>query len=278
VLITGTSSGIGAACALAFDEEGFRVFAGVRKEADGRRLRERASERLVPLMIDVTEPASIRAAVEQVGASVGDSGLAGLVNNAAIVVPGPLELVPTGQFRRLLEVNVLGTHAVTQAFLPLLRIGSGRIVIIGSILGQIASPYLGAYVASKYALEAMADSLRMELRTWRISVSIVEPDSVQTPIWDKLHEKATDLAPGGNDTSSRLYEEELRQMWEATERLAASGVPAQRVVRAVRHALFSRRPKTRYPIGLRARLAGWASRNLSSRTLDWLMLRILGLH
>ena len=276
VLITGTSTGIGAACALDLDQRGFRVFAGVRKQADADRLRGQASERLVPVLIDVTDDESIRAAVETVSAAVGNAGLAGLVNNAGITVPGPLEFVSRDEFRRQLEVNVLGTHAVTQAFLPLLRTAAGRIVILGSIAGYVTPPYWGPYAASKHALEGIADTLRLELRHWRIKVSIVEPDSIATPIWSKLQSGTDELRQDLPEEVRELYREDLDHMQSMAQQLERNGLPAERVVKAVRHALCARRPKVRYPVGFRAHMAVWAKRFIQDRHLDWFLLRILG--
>jgi NAD(P)-dependent dehydrogenase (short-subunit alcohol dehydrogenase family) len=278
VLITGTSTGIGAACALDLDRRGYHVFAGVRKPADGEKLCMQASERLRPVILDVTDAATIRAAVDLVSEFVGETGLAGLVNNAGILVPGPLELVPTSRFREQLEVNVLGTHAVTQAFLPLVRAARGRIVIIGSISGKVAPPYLGAYAASKHALEALCDALRIELRKWGITVSIIEPDSVATPIWDKLVATVGQLEHHLSDATLQLYQQDLREIRKASYRLDKTAMPVDRVVAAVQHALSARRPKTRYPIGIRTRLAMWGSAMLPDRIRDWLMLRFMGIN
>lgn len=269
VLITGSSTGIGAACALDLDGRGFRVFAGVRSEADGERLRRGASERLSPVRIDVTEPDVIRAAADEVSAAVGEAGLAGLVNNAGILVCGPLELVSLDLLRRQLEVNVIGVVAVTQAFLPLLRSGRGRIVNVGSISGRVVAPCLGPYAASKFALEALTDALRVELHKWGISVSIVEPDTVKTPIWDKTQTAAEEQPADAGG----LYDEELLAMRKATYVMGKTGMPVERVVRAVRHALSARRPKTRYPVGFRTHLAFWAARHLPDRLRDWFIVR-----
>src|SRR3954471_14417569 len=168
VVITGASTGIGATCAAHLSSLGFRVFAGVRKPEDAERAREAGHE---PLTIDVTDPESIRSAVEQVG----DAPLSGLVNNAGIAVAGPLEFIPIDEFRRQLDVNVVGQVAVTQAFLPALRRSRGRVVFVGSIAGRSALPFLGAYAASKFAVEAVTDALRVELRPWGIDVAVVEP-------------------------------------------------------------------------------------------------------
>ncbi|MFH1266590.1 MAG: SDR family NAD(P)-dependent oxidoreductase [Planctomycetota bacterium] len=277
VVITGSSSGIGAACALDLDQRGFRVFAGVRTEADRERLREQGSERLSPVMLDVTDPVTVRSAAQQVAAAVQEAGLAGLVNNAGIVGGGPLELITRDLFQKQLEVNVIGPLAVTQAFLPLLRLARGRIVNLGSISGRVVPPYLGAYAASKFAIEALTDGLRLELRKSGISVSIVEPDSVVTPIWDKLDAGARDLASGTPPEARPQHEEDLLQMRRATHRMTKNAMPVDRVVRAVRHALSAKRPRTRYPVGFRTHLAFWAARHLPDRLRDWFLLRELGM-
>ncbi len=171
IVITGASSGIGEACALYLDGLGCRVFAGVRNPVDGESLKAKASARLMPVLLDVTDVASIDRAVETVKAAV---GMAGLVNTAGIGGGGPLEVVPPAELRKVLEVNVVGPVAVTQAFLPLLRLGRGRIVNMGSIAGLAATPFIGPYSASKFALEALTDAMRLELRPWGIHVSIVD--------------------------------------------------------------------------------------------------------
>jgi NAD(P)-dependent dehydrogenase (short-subunit alcohol dehydrogenase family) len=277
VLITGSSTGIGAACAMELDKLGWRVFAGVRAEGDGERLAREASERLAPVLIDVTDEQSVRAAAETIRAAVGGRGLAGLVNNAGIAVAGPLEVVPLERIRLQFEVNVIGQIAVTQAMLPMLRAAGGRIVNMGSVSGLLAVPFLGPYSASKFALEALSDALRMELHRWKISVSLVEPASVVTPIWDKA---LTDVDQLGEQFSARaeeLYGENLRTMQEMTEKLAASGMPVRRVVRAVVHALSARRPKPRYLLGTPAQRATALVRFLPDRIRDWLMRREMGL-
>ena len=185
VVITGTSTGIGAASALLLAEKGFRVFAGVRNDADGDALVARSSGELTPIPIDITDEASISAAVDAVEGAVGERGLFGLVNNAGIVKPGPLELQPMADFRRQLEVNLIGQVAVTQAFLPLIRRGKGRIVNVGSIGGRVVLPLHGAYSASKFGMEAVSDALRLELRQWRIPVSHIDPGATETAIFGK---------------------------------------------------------------------------------------------
>jgi NAD(P)-dependent dehydrogenase (short-subunit alcohol dehydrogenase family) len=277
VVITGASTGIGAACALELDRREFRVFAGVRKAADGLQLQEQASRWLAPLMIDVTDGESIAEAAKTVAAALSGGSLAGLVNNAGIVVGGPLETLPLDEFRRQMEVNVVGQLAVTQALLPLLRAGRGRIVNVGSFNGRVAVPYTGAYAASKHALEAMTDALRVELRRWGISVSILEPGSVKTPIWSKVRSEVQRDIDVMTPETEVLYGEDMRAMHVASLRLAETGMPVQRVVEAVVHALTARRPRTRYPLGFQTRLAFIAFRFLPARVRDWLICRALGL-
>ncbi|HEY7923524.1 MAG TPA: SDR family oxidoreductase, partial [Vicinamibacteria bacterium] len=171
-LVTGASSGIGAACAARLVRSGWRVLAGVRRKGD-------APEGTEEVQLDVTDAAQIKAAAD------GVEELHALVNNAGIAIAMPLEFVPLDELRHQLEVNVVGQVAVTQAFLPVLRRARGRIVFVGSIAGRSALPFLGPYAASKHALEAIADSLRVELRPWGIHVAIVEPGSIRTPIWTR---------------------------------------------------------------------------------------------
>lgn len=277
VLITGASTGIGQACALELDRRDFRVFAGVRSTGDGEKLKQMTSARLTPILIDVTNREQIDAAAKTIADEVGPSGLAGLVNNAGIVVAGPIELVPLDEWRRQFEVNLFGQIAVTQAFLPLLRQAHGRIVFMGSVSGRVASPYLGPYAASKHALEAITDALRLELRQWGIRVAIVEPGSVDTPIWNKARGESDRLAERMPPAAESLYGEEIEQMRLATELLAGRAMPVEKVVRAVLHALTSRRPKTRYPVGAETRAAILGFKFTSDPVRDWFVRRSLGL-
>lgn len=277
ILVTGASTGIGEACVRELTRRGCLVFAGVRSDADGQRLRQTTSERLVPLRLEVTDTAEIAAAAAEIHQRLAGRGLDGLVNNAGIVVTGPLELVPLEKLRQQLEVNVLGQVAVTQAMLPLLRLARGRIVNMGSVSGRIAAPYLGPYCASKYALEALTDSLRLELRHWGVGVSIVEPGSVQTPIWGKAFGFAESLASQTDAAKLALYEHDFEVMQKASQEMADRGMPVEVVVQAVMHALFARRPKTRYLLG-----RGWpwilgALKFAPAWLRDWLMLRSLRL-
>jgi len=277
VVITGASSGIGRACTAALDRRGWRVFAGVRREEDARRVAEGLSPRFTPLLLDVTDAAQIEAAAKRVEDEAGEGGLAGLVNNAGVAVFGPLELVDLDDLRRQIEVNVTGQVAVIQRFLPLLRAAKGRIVNIGSITGRVASPYFGPYAISKFALEAISDVLRIELRRWGISVSLVEPGSVATPMWDKAQDPADRFSQAAPPEAQSLYGEDLAAMDKAVERLSRRGMPPERVARAVVHALTARRPRTRYPLGLQTRLALATFPLMQARHCDWFVRKTLGL-
>jgi NAD(P)-dependent dehydrogenase (short-subunit alcohol dehydrogenase family) len=276
VVITGASTGIGAASALELARRGFRIFAGVRKESDGEHLRSQSAE-IVPLRLDVTDAKQIAAAAECVGKFVGEAGLAGLVNNAGIVVAGPLEILPLDELRRQLEVNVVGQVAVLQAFVPLLRKARGRIVNIGSVNGRFTPPYMAPYSASKHAMEAMNNALRSELRAWGIRVSIIEPGATATPIWDKSLTAAHSLADDLPNEHMQLYKTDLDAMTSATQELARTALPVETVVRCVIHAMTAPRPRTRYPVGLKANLLLRAYKWIPDRAWDWIIQRSLGL-
>ena len=277
VVITGASTGIGEACALSLDKLGYRVFAGIRKAADGESLRRRASERLFPFRLDVSDQTEVEQAARTVIEALGGGGLAGLVNNAGIVVGGMLEFLPLDALRHQLEVNVVGQIAVTQVFLGSLRKARGRIVNIGSLSGLISSPFSGPYCASKFALEALTDSLRLELRPWKIHVSIVEPGFIQTPIVSKSLAAAEALQAQLPPEALELYGPHLRAVRDATEREAAKAAPTEVVVKAVVHALTARRPHTRYAVGAHSGFEISLGRALPDRWRDTLIARHMGL-
>lgn len=273
VVVTGASSGIGRACALELDALGFRVFAGYRAEADADSLRDEASARLVPVRVDVADEASVREMAARVEAAVAGEGLAGLVNNAGIAVAAPLEFLPLDALRRQLEVNVVGQVAVTQALLPLLRAARGRIVTIGSVSGRFAAPFLGPYAASKHAMEALNDSLRLELRPWGMQVSIVEPGAIATPIWRRSVAAAQEMIDAFPPEAEALYGGPMGTLQARVE--ALEGVPPSEVARAVGHALTARRAKPRYVVGRDAKVRLMVGR-LPTRMRDWLVARALG--
>jgi NAD(P)-dependent dehydrogenase (short-subunit alcohol dehydrogenase family) len=277
VVVTGASSGIGRACALHLDSLGFRVFAGVRKEADAEALRAEGSERLEPLSVDVADQGSIDAAAERVSGELGESGLAGLVNNAGISVVGPLEFIPIDELRRQLEVNLIGQVAVTQALMPELRKAPGRIVFISSIGGRLASPFMTPYNASKWAIEATADALRLELRPWDIEVVLVEPGSIDTRIWEKGQAQADEIEGGMGERGRELYGRQIAAAREAARQTAAAGIPPERVAEVVGQALTADRPRTRYLVGRDAKIAARVRKVLPDRVFDRLLARQLGL-
>lgn len=249
VLITGTSSGIGEATALRLARAGWRVLAGVRSAADGDRLRAAAGEQLEPVTIDVTDPATIAA----VATRLGDEPLDGLVNNAGTALAMPLEFLPLDQLRGQLEVNLVGHVAVTQALLPNLRTARGRIVNVGSIAGRSALPFLGAYAASKHALEAFTDSLRVELRPFGIAVTVIEPGTIATPIWRKGGERFRELAAGLPAELAGLYGERMAAFRETAAAAGQRAEPADDVAVVVERALTAERPRARYVVGRDAR-------------------------
>ena len=273
VLITGASTGIGRDAVLHLAKLGFTVFAGVRKESDAEALRQNGSTRVQPVIIDVMDSESINAAVANIRNIVGENGLDGLVNNAGIAVAGPLEFVPLGAAREQFEVNVIGQIAVTQACLPLLRKAKGRIVNIGSIAGLVPKPFAGLYGASKAAMEALTDALRMELDPWGISVSIIEPGSIATPIWEKSGAAALRLADKMPPQFHEYYGAAIERVKSMAQNIGRNGDPVELVSKTIEHALTSDRPRTRYLVGKEAKLQARLARFLTDRMLDRMILK-----
>lgn len=276
VVITGASSGIGAACARHLDQLGFTVWAGVRRKTDGDALARAASPRLRVVMLDVTDPMSIAEAGRAIAEGTSGSGLAALVNNAGISVAGPLELLPLAEVRTQFEVNVIGALAVTQVLLPSLRLARGRIVNISSIAGLAATPFLGAYCGSKFALEAMSDALRMELAPWGIAVSLVEPGAIQSQIWQRATMSATRVLGEVAPEALALYAEPLGRMQKVIAGAAARAIPADAVAHTVARALTASRPRTRYLVGTDARFRALLKRILPDRAQDRLLAWFMG--
>ena len=233
-----------------------------------RTRRRFASAGFDALRLDVTDAQQIAAAADAVG-----STLDGLVDNAGIAIAAPLELVPLDELRHQLEVNVVGQVAVTQAFLPALRRARGRVVLMGSIGGRSALPFLGPYAASKHALEAIADSLRVELRPWGIGVAIVEPASIATPIWQKGASRADAMRAGLAPETEALYAPAVARFRKVALSRGPGGDPGE-VAKAVEHALTSDRPKARYLVGRDAHLRAWIER-LPTRLRDRVLSRAL---
>ena len=277
VLVTGASTGIGAATAHRLAGAGWHVLAGVRREQDGALLRSGlaagASGAIEPIILDVTDPAAITALAQRLG----DGPLDGLVNNAGVVVAAPMESVPLDDIRRQFEVNVVGQVAVTQAVLPHLRRATGRIVFMGSVGGRVGQPFVGPYCASKHAIEAIADALRMELRPWGIQVVVIEPGSVRTPLW----EKSTGAAMGAMERMParvhELYGPAIARMEIVSRRQERLGVRPDVVAVRVEQALTAERPPVRRLVGRDAAPLVIARRLLGDRRFDTLLLRATGL-
>jgi NAD(P)-dependent dehydrogenase (short-subunit alcohol dehydrogenase family) len=273
VVVTGASTGIGEAAVRRLAELRFQVFAGVRRPDDADRAR---SLGLTPLTVDVTDQATISAAAEQVADAVGPAGIAGLVNNAGVAVSAPLEYVPVARLREQLEINVIGQVAVTQAFMPMLRAGGGRIVNVSSIGGRIALPLVGPYAASKFALEALSDSLRRELRGSGVDVVLVEPGGVKTPIWDKGIRAADELQANMPAEAGDRYGRLIEVIREQSQDIAAnSGVEPSEVAEAIAIALTASRPRTRYMVGRDAKLRWAVAKRVPDRWFDALLARAL---
>jgi NAD(P)-dependent dehydrogenase (short-subunit alcohol dehydrogenase family) len=280
-LVTGASTGIGQATALRLARAGWTVLAGVRDDAAGGRLAAEATARggggsVEPIALDVTDALQIADAVALVATrdGSGPGRLDALVNNAGIGVGGPLELIPIDDVRRQLDVNVIGQVAVTQAMLPALRAARGRIVFVSSVGGRVAMAFTAPYAASKHAVEAIGDALRVELRTSDVQVALVEPGSVATPIWDKGRAEAEDFE----------VPDELRQQYghipEAIDRMLRStgerGVPPEQVAETIERALTARRMRARYVVGRDARAMIAIRRLLPDLVFDRFARRALG--
>lgn len=260
ILITGASSGIGEISAITLAQNGFHVFAGVRKNEDAEKIKSKLSN-ITPVILDVTSQDSINGAFAEIAETLKEDGLYGLVNNAGIAVAGPLEFLPIDKLRLQLEVNVIGQIAVIQKFLPLLRQCSGRIVNISSISGFIASPFCGAYAASKFALEALSDSLRRELSLWNIPVSLVQPGIIKTPIWEKSINLVEKIIEGLPSEAEKYYGGIYKNLVENTkQKVNEKAAPPEEVAKAVLHALSAKKPKIRYLVGKDAKFVSFLAK------------------
>jgi NAD(P)-dependent dehydrogenase (short-subunit alcohol dehydrogenase family) len=248
VVITGASTGIGWASAKLLLDRGFRVFGSVRKQADADRLSTEFGANFTPLLFDVTDEAAVRAAAQKVRAALNGETLLGLVNNAGIAVAGPVLEVAAGEFRRQLDVNVIGPIIATQAFGPLLgsdpslKGPKGRIVMISSVAGKNGNPLTPAYSASKHAIEGLSESLRRELMLFGIDVIIVAPGAVKTPIWGKSED--VDISAYKNSP----YLPAMEKIRKFTRHLGEIGLPASKIAEVIAEALTAAHPKVRYQI------------------------------
>ena len=276
VVITGVSTGIGWACAKLLLDKGYRVFGSVRKQANAERLGSEFGVNFTPLLFDVTEEAAVLAAAREVRTALNGETLAGLVNNAGIAVAGPVLELPADDFRRQLDVNVIGPIIATQAFAPLLGVDPslkgprGRIVMISSVAGRNGNPMSSAYAASKHAIEGLSESLRRELMLFGIDVIIVAPGPVKTPIWSKAED--ADISRYENSP----YLPALQKVRAYVAHLNAIGLPAEKIAESVFDALTLPHPKVRYQIApdpLRHLMTAW----LPKRMVDKIIAKRLGL-
>lgn len=268
VLITGASSGIGLALALHFERQGFEVFAGVRRQLDGDSLIAQSRGYIVPLILDVTRPETIETTLSWVREHT-QGRLNALINNAGVAFSGPLETTPQSDVESLFQVNVLGTFAVTRAFLPLIRQARGRIVNVSSISGLFAAPGLTAYSASKFAVEGLTESLRVELAPFGVRVASVAPGKIDTPIWSKALDTSAAIQKAQPTQLQSLYQP-LVAFYERYAD-AERGTPVDEVVAAVTHAVCHESPRARYVIGRAAKARVWLNR-LPVRLRDRLVL------
>lgn len=275
VLISGASSGIGRATALRLAGSGWTVLAGVRDLSVGEALAvEAGSERVVPLALDITDPAQVTATAELVQERTGAAGLDALVNNAGAALGGPLEMLPMQELRDQFEVNFFGHIAVTQALIPALRSAHGRLLLVSSIGGLITTPYMSPYCASKYALEAVGDSLRVELARSHIQVALIEPGSIATPIWDKGNELIDGVAVPPE--LAQYYGHVPAAMAKTLQSTARRGIPPERVAQTIEGALGARRMRARYLVGADAHGMAWLKRLLPDHMLDRVLRRAVG--
>ncbi|MFN7977841.1 MAG: SDR family NAD(P)-dependent oxidoreductase [Vicinamibacterales bacterium] len=275
VVISGATSGIGLACALDLCARGFTVVAGGRDPGAIAALERQAVTGLVPCRLDVTDDASIETALNRARSLSSDSGLAGLVNNAGVSLVGPLELQPLDALRAMLEVNVTGAVRLTQQALPALRRARGRVVFMGSIAGRSALPFLGGYSASKYAIEAIGDALRVEIAPWGLHVAIVEPGAIDTPINGKALESFDAVA--STAAAQARYGRAMAAFRRQMTTTIGHALPPATVAAAVAHALTAKRPRTRYVVGRDARERVWLKRLLGDRLHDRAVRMVIGL-
>jgi NAD(P)-dependent dehydrogenase (short-subunit alcohol dehydrogenase family) len=269
IVITGSSTGIGKACALHLDKLGYKTYAGVRKQTDGDRLREEASDRLVPIILDVTDADSITAAVSTIEREAGGN-VFGLINNAGIGRSGVLEVTPIDEIRKVMDVNIIGLMAMTKALIPMLRKNKGRIINIGSTASFLASPGASAYAASKFAVRAVTDSLRLELQPFGMSVILVAPGAVESEIWEKGTAYKNEMRRSIKPENAQRYATLIKFGENLIKEIKK--IPAKEVAISVAQALASKKPKPYYIVGKDAK-AGVKAARLPKSLLDWIFIK-----
>jgi NAD(P)-dependent dehydrogenase (short-subunit alcohol dehydrogenase family) len=269
-LVTGTSTGIGEACARRLAELGWTVYAGVRRSDDADRLKTTISGDIRPVILDVTKRDDISRVIEEITRDTAGRGLQALVNNAGIGYGGPFEYITEDEWRMTFEVNVFGVVALTLAAIPLLRSGEGTVIYIGSVGGRVAAPGLGPYSASKFALEALAESQRIEFKRSNtpIRVALIEPGEVKTAIWEKGSNDLANFEARVDEAGQRRYQWLLDQTRGFLDEGQAKGVAPDKVADAMEHALTAKRPKARYLVGPDAKMMGNVIPRLPDRVKD----------
>ena len=272
VVVTGASTGIGRATVHELVSAGFHVFGTVRREADAENLRQQFPDTVTPLLMDLLDEDSVRAAGEVVKAA---GPLFGLVNNAGAAFPGPLETIPIEVFRRQIEINLTAQLLVTQAMLPALHrsadeTGDARIVMIGSIGGRLSGPLLGGYGAAKHGLAGLSSSLRAELAPFKIKVLLIEPGAIATPIWDRGRSAGAELQVGDPETHAR-YADQIDAATKMASRLAGSGLDPSVPAKIILDALQSDNPAPRQVVGREAKVIAAMVRLLPYRALYGVM-------
>ena len=279
-VVTGASSGIGQATVHALAARGFHVLAGVRSDADAQRL---TGTNVEGVILDITNPAHVAAIADRVQNDTAGRPLAALVNNAGVALNAPVETLPIEEWRRHFEVNFFGHVAVTQALLPALVAGRGRVVNISSIGGRVAFPTYGAYAASKFALEGMSDVLRREVGRYGVQVIVIEPGTVNSSMWGKgltsIQQVAAEFAAGATEAQKARYSDLLAAMTKQAEANVRNrnGVDPGRVANVIADAIQARRPRTRYLVGRDAKLLARITALLPGRAFDRVVARNLGL-
>ncbi|RMB79470.1 SDR family oxidoreductase [Streptomyces shenzhenensis] len=265
ILITGASTGMGAAAARELAHRGYHVLAGVRRQSDADALR---TAQLEPVMLDITDPGQIAAAARRIADDPAGRPLRAVINNAGIAINAPVEVLTMDEWRRQFEVNFFGHVAVTKAVLPSLHASSGRVVNISSVGGKVAMPTYGAYAGAKFAMEAMSDSLRRELAPHGVQVVVVEPGGVQTEMTGHGIERARDTIAALSPAQRGRYGGLLQAIINQAAAFTKSGLPAEAAGRVIADAATVRRPRTRYTIGRDAALLTRLQRILPDKALD----------
>jgi len=277
LFISGCSTGIGRACALHFSSSGYHVFAGVRKESDAKSLREAdSSGNLEPVILDVTNELQLGELKAELNQRIGDTGLAGLINNAGVDGSGPLEFVDPNLVRSVFDVNLMGPLLLTQAFMPLIRTGKGRIITVGSLAGKVSTTFNGPYCISKFGVEAFSDTLRQELAPQGIHVSLIEPGFIETPMVHGLESQVNEMQEILGEKGWEYYGEKLQSFASKFSKMATGALPPQAVADVIEHALEANRPRTRYVVTIEAKFYIFLKWLLPDRAVDFVAARIVG--